>query len=268
MLRTRESDALILACKETLPGHLSVTFLARGGGERPDSGPEHGQSEVAQAMLFGGRKSRLRALVSPWHTGRIWLYEQKAEQPAKITDFDAQKYRHTFRENFYKAQAATLVSFLVIHTKAAGGSPQCWPLVNAFLDGLDRVDEAAAGSALARFLWRYLDILGLQPALYACVSCGKPLAEHEGGLFSPEENGFLCPDCARRPLSPEGSGCMEAFFLPNEGISYLAAVSSLEAKESRKITLSGETEKILKRFLFFLITLATGESLQDFYFLA
>jgi DNA repair protein RecO (recombination protein O) len=190
-------------------------------------------------------------MVSPWHTGRIWLYGQKSGGAEKITDFDVERYRHTFRESFPKAQAASLVSELVIKTKAAGGAPRCWVLVNAFLDGLDRAAEEETGAALARFLWRYLDALGLQPPLDACVACGRPFGAGDSLVYAAGENGFLCPECA-----PSAGGGPS---LSGEGAAYLRALSSLGAKEARNIPLSAGEEGRLKGFLFFLIQAACGE---------
>jgi len=248
--RDSSTDALILSVKEAVQDNLFVTLLTHTSG-------------VKNATLFGGRKSRLRALVSPWHTGKIWIYEQKQMHSVKITDFDVEKYRHTFRESLYKTQAASLVSELVIKTRGAGEAKKCWVLVNAFLDGLDRVSDVQAPPALLRFLWRYLDILGLQPPLDACAVCEETLV-NEGQntvLFNYTENGFLCPSCAASV--PRNTAALEnAFELSAEAFLYLHAVTKLEARESRNIALSFEAIDCLKRVLFFLITAASGERLK------
>jgi DNA repair protein RecO (recombination protein O) len=237
---TRDSsqDALILSAKEEVRDHLLVTMLTHDDG-------------VRRATLFGGRKSRLRALVSPWHTGKIWLYGQNPGS-AKITDFDARKYRHTFRENLDKARSASVASELVIKTRGAGGSKKCWTLANGFLDGLDMCRDDGILPALMRFLWRYLDVLGVRPALDFCAGCGEPLAGFERITLDSMENGFVCPACARAG----GIG------LTRETADYLRAVSALDARESRKLPLSIEAGACLRTALFALISEAAGEHLK------
>jgi DNA repair protein RecO (recombination protein O) len=227
--------------------HLSVTMLTQNDG-------------VRYATLFGGRKSKFRALVTPWHTGTIWLYEQNPQRSLKITDFDVQKYRHTFRESLYKTQAASLVSELVIKTKGAGDTKKCWVLVNGFLDGLDLVSDDEASPALLRFLWRYLDILGIQPALELCALCGEPLVNERQNavLFNSAENGFVCPSCAAGMRQTAENDLS----LTQEALLYLNAVSTRNARESRRIALSDQAKDSLKRVLFFLISAAAGERLK------
>ncbi|GMO50004.1 MAG: DNA repair protein RecO C-terminal domain-containing protein [Treponemataceae bacterium] len=246
MTRDIFHDALILFAKEEVRDNLSVIMLTQDDG-------------VKRATLFGGRKSRLRALVSPWHTGKIWLYEQNPGN-AKITDFDAQKYRHSFRENLGKAGAASVASELVIKTKGAGGSKKCWILANGFLDGLDICGDDDILPGLMRFLWRYLDLLGVQPALDFCACCGEPLADSAVIAFDSKENGFMCADCARYSTgSPAGADGIE---LMDETADYLRAVSALESRESRKLPLSAEAAACLKTALFYLICEAAGERLK------
>ena len=256
MSRDFSLDALVLSAVEEARGHLWVVLLT-------------GNSEIKRVTLFGGRKSRLRAVVSPWHTGKIWLYAQN-EQNIKITDFDAHKLRAALRENLYKTHAASLVSELLIATRGAGGAPGCWQLVNGFLDGLNRVGEEETLPALFRFLWRFLDLLGLQPQIERCASCGARLfsggellesAAGEPVLFSAGEHGFVCRDCSS---SFTGHHAPRGFdsVLTRDALVYLQAVTLLDARESRRISLDAAARDCLKQFLFSQITHAAGERLK------
>jgi DNA repair protein RecO (recombination protein O) len=222
---------------------------------------------VYQAMLFGGRKSRLRALISPWHLGTVWLYGDTQKNTLKITDFEVAKFRSGIRDSLYKTWAASLASELVIKTNAAGGEPsprwglaagageyaKSWTLVNAFFDGLDQTAEGECRVALVRFLWRFLSLMGLCPPTAHCVHCGCAFSTATA-VYEAAENGFACESCA--------TGTRAEFFVSAEGLAYLTAVSELRSSDVRAIQLSVAALEELKHLLFFLITQATGDKLN------
>ena len=72
---------------------------------------------VFDAVLYGGRKSKLRSMCSPYHCGKMWFYRDEKRKSIKITDFDVVEYHLSIRENLYKTYAAALCSELVIKTK-------------------------------------------------------------------------------------------------------------------------------------------------------
>jgi DNA repair protein RecO (recombination protein O) len=267
MQRNSYSEAVILTSKAAGGDHLTVTLF----------GVERG---VYQAMLFGGRKSRLRALISPWHLGTVWLYGDTQKNTLKITDFEAAKFRSGIRNSLYKTWAASLASELVIKTNAAGGEPllrgtagsegeyaKCWTLVNAFFDGLDQTAEDECRVALVRFLWRFLSLMGLCPETAHCIRCGGAFSTDTAG-YEPAENGFTCRSCVTLPGSAtlfsetEGQCGAAEFSVSAEGLAYLTAVSELRSSDVRAIQLSESTLEELKHVLFFLITQAAGDKLN------
>ncbi len=251
MQRHSSLSALALASRAAWGDNRSVTFLSAERG-------------VFDAMLFGGQKSHLRALVSPWHTGTLWLYENaqadslrssKRHSP-KISDFDATLFRTGIRDSLYKIWAAWLASELAICTNASGEYGACWTLVNAFLDGIDAASEAESRTALLRFLWRYLDLLGVRPNPDLCARCGGEMPPG-GARYCSQENGFICGACGR-----EDGGEEERFPLADESRAYLSAVSALPPKDSRRLALSAEAAGELRRCLFYLTERACGRKLK------
>lgn len=223
------------------------------------------QSEgMVYAVMYGGRKSRLKALVSPWNTGTAYLSRSKISAPFKIADFDVQKYHLSFRENLLKNYIAAFAAELTIKTNCAGNSKQCWTLINGFIDGLElcaKDSECRAG--LIRFLWRFLHLLGVQPPVARCSECGKPffgsnsersIVQYEKSLsgaavYNSAENGFMCAECGSR----------QSFFtLSAESLRYLAAISALSPAASRKVPLSDEADTELRQLLYHLIENACG----------
>jgi DNA repair protein RecO (recombination protein O) len=237
--RDSSSEALVLALRQTGDDHRLATLFGLDRG-------------VYQAMLFGGGKSRLRALVSPWHTGTVWLYGDAKKDLAKISDFDVHKFRPGIRVSLYKTWAATLACELVIKTSASGEYGPCWALCDAFFDGLDQAGDEECGTALIRFLWRYLNLMGLCPSTVACAACGALFSSPV--VYLPKENGFICASCANEWNAD--------LTINPEGLAYLSALSELRAGEVRRMRLTEQTREELKRLLFFLISQAAGGRLN------
>jgi DNA repair protein RecO (recombination protein O) len=125
------------------------------------------------------------------------------------------------------------------------------------LDGLDKSSEEDVPPALIRFLWRYLDLLGVQPSAEFCAKCGEAFSADVS--FDAKENGFVCGDCAPRPD--------DGIRPTREAMEYLRAVSSLEARESRKLELGADARVCLEQALFRLISWAAGERLKTLEFM-
>ena len=220
---------------------------------------------IVHAVMFGGRKSRLKALVSPWNAGTAYLSRTKSSVSFKISDFDVQKYHLSFRENILKNYASSFAAELAIKTKCAGNSKRCWTLINGFIDGLELCSsDSECRAGLIRFLWRFLQLLGVQPSAEICSGCGKTflygsdedfLFQSEtnlsgGAVYNPIENTFICSSC---------NNSQNSFFrLSAESMRYLAAVSIVTPGESRKLPLSAEADAELRRFLYLLIENACG----------
>lgn len=209
---------------------------------------------LIDAMQFGGRKSRLRSMLQLFHSGKIWLYENPSKEQIKITDFDVTSYRPTLRESLVKNWAASVAMETVLKTKCAGEKEKAWILANAFLDGIDISDESEAKVALLRFLWRYLDLLGLQADTKNCAHCFSPLTTV--GIYSKSDSSFVCPDCAEAFVNEQ-----KPFALSGEALRFLEAVKNKSSKESRAIKLSENARGQLQNALFTLIENAAGTSL-------
>ncbi|MDE5898403.1 MAG: DNA repair protein RecO C-terminal domain-containing protein [Treponemataceae bacterium] len=252
MARNTITPALVLSLQPLGESNSSVRLLTKSDG-------------IVYATLYGGAKSRLRSLVSPWNSGTAYISTPPRSRNGKISDFDVQNYHLSFRESLFKAWAAALAAEVAIKTKCAGSPERCWPLVSGFLDGLELcADDSQASAGLLRFLWRFLDLLGVQPDAAACGRCGRPFLtgknpgnplswEEAGAAYSPAENSFLCAGC----LS-EQSG----FFLNADAVRYLAAVSALPPAQARLFGLAQESAEQLKRLTFHLVEAACGMRLN------
>lgn len=248
MARHSLEQALILTSRQAGEDNRIITMLSPGRG-------------VLDAMLYGGRKSRLRSMVSPWHSGRIWLYHDHSRNTAKITDFEPLKFRATLRENLYKNMAASLATEFVIKTRAAAEPQATWNLLCGFLDGLELSAEDACRKGLLRFLWRYIGLLGERPDCASCARCAEPLArdgdarpEEAAAFYVEDENGFLCAECAR--------GTDGGMKLTAEAVRYLSAAAAFTGSRARTMPLSVLSESQVRSLVLHLVTVAAGFRLR------
>lgn len=233
----------VISIKPLGENNSSVCFLTRDNG-------------IVYATMYGGRKSKLKSLVSPWNTGIIYFSSTNNTNQLKINDFDVKSYHLSFRESLVKSWAANLAAEIAIKTKCAASNEQCWTLISGFLDGLDycKTNEQCS-LGLIRFLWRYLNLLGIQPDAGCCCKCDtSSVYFNKGVYYSVSDNGFICTECSSQK---------QPFYLNHEAVKYLACLSACTPQEARAIPLSKEAAGQIKDLVFFLIENACGSRLKS-----
>lgn len=243
MERNSRCAALILNLRSVSENNRVVTFLADKRG-------------IETALLYGGPKSKLRSLVSPFTSGTLWVYTNK--NSSKITDFHGEVFRNSFHESLFKSWAATFCAELLIKT-AAGGTDfeKIFSLINVFFDGMDKCTDEESRKALIRFLWRYQIFLGENPATDNCCQCGCVLTDK--AVFSPFPNGFLCQNCvAKTNFSQHG-----LFPVSAAGMNYLTGIEKLSPGKSRSLQIDEDTLHQLKRLLFYLCEKSCNRKMQS-----
>lgn len=258
-MRNIKRKALILTCKMQGENNRLITFLTKEDG-------------ISTSILYGGPKSKLRSLVSPWNSGEINLYNDEVKHTSKITDFDVEKCHMSFRESLYKTMAANVATEIVILTKCAGSSEECFTLLNGFLDGLDLLDEREGKKGFIRFLFRYLGLLGIQPSDFNCVKCASPFYSRNqsqndvvykpgGAYYSQSENGFICSDCLKSLFDSKER--QQLFELTPRAVAYLNATSVCEPSVSRRMQLTDEEINLLQQLVFSLISSGVGTKIKS-----
>lgn len=257
-MRNIQKEALILQVKNTGESNRLVTFFTKDEG-------------ILTSILYGGPKSKLKSLVSPFNYGQIYLYNDETKHSSKITDFDVKKYHLSYRESLFKTWAATLAVEVVMLTKCGGSPEECFTMLNGFLDGLDLLDEVAGQSGLIRFLWRYIGLLGIMPETGFCQRCHKPFYSRNlsqntieyntgGAIYSHSENGFVCSNCYKASFdNPDKLTFSE---LSSKSVVYLDLTSKCEPSVSRNMKLSQDEIQNLKGFVFSLIETAIGTKIK------
>ena len=240
MNRSFSTQAIIFSIKPLGENNSSVTLFSKDKG-------------IIFATLYGGPKSKLRSLVAQWHSGTIWLYETPEKNQTKISDFDVSNYHYSFGENLFKMYAASLAAELAIKSNCAGSIEQCYRLLSGFLDGMELCNEDQSKLGLIRFLWRYLELLGIQPQTHNCSFCGKSFLDSQ---FAPDDfsyynnidNNFICHSCKLQDAKNENF-----IQIKTTAVQYLTAISVLSPSEVRKLQVDKESYNQLKQLVFFLI---------------
>ena len=227
MNRSYYTNAIILNLKPAGENNSTVTLLT------PDKG-------IIYATLYGGPKSKLRSLVALWHAGKIWLYENPEKKQTKISDMEVANYHASFGQNLFKMYAASLAAELAIKTRCAGSPRECFTILSGFLDGMELCDEESSRLGMLRFLWRYLELMGVRPE----TGGSKAFARDAISYYNVYENCFTWErDEQSTHLIP----------VKNEAVQYLAAISELSPSQVRKIPVEKSVYEEIKGFVFFLL---------------
>ena len=252
MNRSTSTSAIVLSLRPLGENNSSVTLLTSDNG-------------IVYAVLYGGPKSRLRSLVAQWNSGKVWLYENPEKNQIKISDFEVVNYHPSFSQNLFKSYAASLAAEIAIKTRCAGSASQCHRLVSGFLDGMELCDEEQSRLGLLRFLWRYLELLGIQPNSHACCNCGKTFldtrfAPNAVSYYNGMENSFICPDCVESGGSSQSGNMINVHF---SAVQYLSALTVLSPSEARKLSIDQEVYGQIRQLVFFLIENSIDQKLNS-----
>lgn len=251
MNRSFSTSAIVISLKPVGENNSTVTLITENNG-------------IVYATLYGGPKSKLRSLVSQWHSGTIYLYENPEHNQIKISDFDVKNYHISFGENLFKFYAASLAAEIALKTKCAGSNEHCWKLLSGFLDGLELATEEQGRVGLIRYLWRFLELLGVQPDSTSCGFCNQSFLNQK---FAPDtetyynirDNFFICSSCAKNNFQSEYekddnlSQLDRLFPLKLQAINYLSAINLLKPAEVRKLSIDKQSYDQIKNIVFYLI---------------
>lgn len=237
MQRTYQTQAIVLNIHPAGENNSTVTLLTSDKG-------------IIYGTLYGGPKSKLKSLLSLWNSGIIYLYDNPERNQTKICDFDVKNYHVSFSENLFKFYAASLAAEIAIKTHCGGSNEECFKLVAGFLDGMELSKEEESRIGLVRFLWRYLELLGVQPDATCCSHCEASFLTSEFALtsqchYNERDNDFICEDCS--------SGSSENTPLQFMSVRYLAGISLLKPAEARLLQISKSSFEELRNFVFWLL---------------
>ena len=167
-----------------------------------------GEDGILRATVFGGPKSRLRAQVSPFHSGKLLIYHDPVRDSRKVEDFDVSSYRPGLRERYERAITAGAIAETILSTHGSGGD---WPeAVKLTAGALDAIESAGGGAHCTRvgvyFLWRWALLLGVQPDLGSCASCAREASRDKPLWYFTDRESLFCEACCGINASEAASG--------------------------------------------------------------
>lgn len=224
---------LALRSKETPAGTRVLSLLSAEAG-------------LVDAFVFGGPKSKLRSLASPWSAGRAFLYHDPVRDYLKLSDFEVERPFSGLRENLRKIMAANLLAELLLKTSGGGGDfERVLGLSLDCLSGLEFLPEVKADYPLLLFIWRLVELIGLLPDREVCVLCDRRIGPGESRRWLPREGGFACESCR-----PEEGPEEEAPRLSAGALRWLARAEGLSSLEAASVGVDASSLAGLRRLCF------------------
>ncbi|MDR3116051.1 MAG: recombination protein O N-terminal domain-containing protein [Treponema sp.] len=230
-------SALVLRVRPSGESNRDAWFLT----------PEEG---ILKATVFGGPKSKFRALVSPFHQGRLWVYHNPVRDSRKLTDFDVHAWRLGIREKYRRAMTAGAVLEAVLESQGSGGNwTRAWDTANRTLDALDQAEEGACIRIFIHFLWNWALLLGLRPHIDRCAGCTCEAPRDGVLLWHNREGTLYCPSCAGASSLQPG----EWLALGPEVRRWLEAVENLDPAAAARYTMDpsslGQARTLVTRIM-------------------
>jgi DNA repair protein RecO (recombination protein O) len=176
---------------------------------------------LVRAVVYGGAKSRLRAYVSPFNSGALYLYHDPVRGTDKVTDFDCRSWRPLLREVYERITAADELARTVL-AGLGGDFEAAQAALDESLDALESMDAALTPRLVAHFRWRWAGILGIRPELSSPESAELSL----GGLPQGGD------------LPPLGLGAAK----------WLSLTAALSPRELHRYAMDKETAAEARRF--------------------
>jgi DNA repair protein RecO (recombination protein O) len=244
-------NALVLRVKPSGESNREAFFLTAEEG-------------IIRAMVFGGPKSKLRAYVSPFHSGTLWIYHDPVKDSRKVTDFDVTSWLPGIREVYERTMAAGAITETILASHGGGGNWQ--EALNLAKNSLEAIETAAEKDVILpflHFLWNWADILGLQPDLNHCSVCDSLIMQNEHIFYSGYEGNILCSRCGTNHHAENNLS-----YLPLSPGAYrwLTFTSSLNPKLVSRYKMETSVLNQVKIFVTHLLTASLGRRLQSWDF--
>ncbi|HOJ98767.1 MAG TPA: DNA repair protein RecO [Termitinemataceae bacterium] len=192
MARNKTYQAIVLTVRDSGESNREAVFLTREEG-------------ILRATLFGGPKSKLRSHVSSFNRGTLWVYHDPVRDNRKVTDFDVETWRPGIREDYGRILAASFLVELVLQGHGGGANPEeVYLLLDESLETLAEAQRDQRRHLVLRFIWQYLDILGIFPDFSHCGSCACPIGHLDILWYLPGQNLLVCSTCRDRAAPSAG----------------------------------------------------------------
>lgn len=250
MSRSAVHRALALAVRASGESNRDATFLTADAG-------------LIRAIVFGGPKSKLRAVVAPFHGGTLHIYRDPVRDSRKVVDFDVADWRPGLRELLERSFAAQAIAETVIQSHGGGGSgEEAIGIVSSALDALESADAAACRPAFVRFLWKWTEHLGVRLDPDECSECSCAPRTDEVVWYSRRGGTVECSGCSGGSV-----GAGDALPLGPGARAWLRAVDRADARSALRIGADEASTRQARAFVLAMAADALGERPRTWNFL-
>ncbi len=149
-------------------------------------------------------KSRMGGVLEPFVEGRATLYFKPNRDLHTLSGFELVRSRQSLGSDMARFAGASVLAELVLRLAPAQRDDRVYATLSTGLDVLEEADAAAGPAVSLVRIWELIRVLGFEPALDRCLSCGRPIAAGEAARFDTSEGGLRCTGCggSGRALPP------------------------------------------------------------------
>lgn len=141
-------------------------------------------------------RSRMSGLLEPFVEGRATLYLKPNRDLHTLSGFDLVRSRQSLGSDMSRFAGASVLAELVLRLAPAERDELVFATLRAGLDDLvAAAPEDAPALSVAR-IWELIRVFGFEPALDACLACGRPIGPREPGWFDTREGSIRCSGCS------------------------------------------------------------------------
>ncbi len=151
------------------------------------------RSAIARGALRP--RSRFGGLIEPFAEGEATLYMKENRDLDTLSGFDLVRERQGLAADLARFAGASVICELVMRLAPEHRDDRLFDALVAGLDALlDVPVEEVEGTALG-LLWSLVAILGFEPHLSHCVTCGRGIEGGEAARFDASSGGLRCRRC-------------------------------------------------------------------------
>jgi DNA repair protein RecO (recombination protein O) len=148
----------------------------------------------------------MSGVLEPFVEGVVTLYLKPNRDLHTLSGFDLVCSRQALGSDLARFTGASVLAELVLRLAPSERDDLLYETLREGLDALLSASPGKAPAVAAARIWNLVGVLGFEPSLELCLTCGRPVPPDEGARFDTHEGGIRCLRCpaAGHLLDPSG----------------------------------------------------------------